>query len=352
MAACNIDKSSRKYQTLKNMSGISEFRLDSTISLYQNKFGRFPELDELPEVNSEPYLKKVLDIKERGSLQTINTEKLLSYTNASTVEEANITLNKQYKDLNITLTQFDTFTSIDVQHRANEYSSSSFEETDVDSTYNPNKSRQVVQERLSKMQKLFGIQIIPVTTSEVTNVPNASIVKGFIQDGNIYINTDNATIDTPIHELMHIFLGGVRYSNPELYFQLINSIEQLPRYEEFLLQFNYKTRGDANEEIFVQEFSRYLTGQPSVFDNFDQIDQLLYEVYRNIDSFISGKYTIKSISNNIFQKSIIDLSKELQSTILNNSYEGSLNSDVLHRTLANFKEDLLKKDILKQECNG
>ena len=77
------------------------------------------------------------------------------------------------------------------------------------------------------------------------------LLKGFVKDGNIYINVDNSTMDTKVHELMHIFLGGVRYSNPELYFSLVNQVEQLPRYEEFASNFPNRTRGDINEEIFV-----------------------------------------------------------------------------------------------------
>jgi hypothetical protein len=34
MVACDINKNSAKYQTLKNMSGIPEFVLDNTISRF------------------------------------------------------------------------------------------------------------------------------------------------------------------------------------------------------------------------------------------------------------------------------------------------------------------------------
>jgi len=46
-----------------------------------------------------------------------------------------------------------------------------------------------------------------------------------VKNGNIYINIENSTMDTKVHELMHIFLGGIRYSNPELYFSLVNQVE-------------------------------------------------------------------------------------------------------------------------------
>jgi len=41
------------------------------------------------------------------------------------------------------------------------------------------------------------------------------------------------------------------------------------------------------------------------------MSKLTYEVLRNIDSFISGEYSVKTISDNMFGSSIIELSKSL-----------------------------------------
>ena len=353
MVACNINKNSVKYQALKNMSGIPEFVLDSTISRFQNEFNRDPELDELPRVNSEPYFKKALNVKEFSNLNSIDTNDVLRYTASDTVEEANIKLNKQYKDLELTLTPFNSFTSVEIKHRPSEYGEIK-PQIELEESYSPEKSRIIINEGLNKMSKLYGINIIPVTTEEIQDIPNAGVVKGFVHNGNIYINTDNATIDTSIHEMMHIFLGGVRYSDPNTYFKLVDSVEQLDRYQELSLQFPNKTRGDLNEEIFVQEFSKHIKNQPSLFDNMDIsiLSKLTYEVLRNIDTMISGEHSVKTLSGNIFNNSILDLSIKLQSSNINNTQEGTLTPDVIHRTLANYKEDLKKNNILEERCDG
>jgi hypothetical protein len=41
--------------------------------------------------------------------------------------------------------------------------------------------------------------------------------KAFIKNGTIYINIDNATIDSPIHEMLHLFIGSISFSNPQLF---------------------------------------------------------------------------------------------------------------------------------------
>jgi hypothetical protein len=65
------------------------------------------------------------------------------------------------------------------------------------------------------MRKYYGINIIPVTSND--DFPpelNVSQAKAFIYNGNIYLNIDNATIDSPIHEMLHILLGSMSRNNP------------------------------------------------------------------------------------------------------------------------------------------
>lgn len=351
---CSINKNSHRYQALRAMSGISEFSLDSMITLFQDKFGRMPELDELPRVNSEPYLKEVLHAKTTKSMIGVDPEVLLDYTGASTIEEANHWLNNQYKDLEITLTEFQSFVAMEIKHRPSQYTQQ-LDPVDVETNNDLIKNRIVFNQRLSQMQKLYGIEIIPLETRDIAQmgIPNAGVVKGFVRDNTIYINTDIATLDTPIHELLHIFLGATRYQDPQLYFKLVSSVETLPNYSEFAQEFKNRTKGDVNEEIFVQEFSKHLAGLPSMFDDINKTDisKIFYNVLRNIDTFISGQYSVKSLSN-IFDKSVLELSKILGSTVVNNQQQGSLNDATIHRLLGNMKEDLFKRGLLEEVCNG
>jgi hypothetical protein len=111
---------------------------------------------------------------------------------------------------------------------------------------------------------------------------------------------------------------------------------------------------DNRKDEFVQEFAKHITNQPSLFDNIEIsiLSKLTYEVLRNIDTIISGEHSVKTLSNNIFNNSILDLSIKLQSSNINNIQEGTLTPDVIHRTLANYKEDLKKKNILEERCDG
>jgi hypothetical protein len=55
------------------------------------------------------------------------------------------------------------------------------------------------------------------------NIPEVLSAKAFVHNGKIYINTDRADIDAPIHEMTHMLLGSIRFKNPDLYFDLIEN---------------------------------------------------------------------------------------------------------------------------------
>jgi hypothetical protein len=67
------------------------------------------------------------------------------------------------------------------------------------------------------MAKTMGINIESISVSRMKQegildaIPDAASAAAFIFNGNIYVNSDVATIDSKIHELMHILLGSMRF---------------------------------------------------------------------------------------------------------------------------------------------
>jgi len=68
------------------------------------------------------------------------------------------------------------------------------------------------------MKQLYGINIIPISSDDSFPGLNVNQSKAFIYNGNIYVNIDNATIDSPIHEMLHILLGSMSRYNPSLFY--------------------------------------------------------------------------------------------------------------------------------------
>lgn len=355
MNYCEI-KDTQKAQTLKDMSGLSEFSVNSFIKGFSEKYGRFPELDEIPYANSEEHLSKQLDIKSTKDSKYTTIDKLQEVTGTDTPEEAMVSINREHTDLEVHLNPLNSAVIVETLHRPTEYNEDEIEEKSIDFDGSRESNSVILRNALDRLQKYYGIQMIPITKSELNSpafegLP-VSEAQAFILNGNIYVNTDSATVDAPIHEQLHLFLGSIRFGNPNLYFQLVQSTEQLPNFSLLAQEFPGRTMNDIQEEVFVNELAKHITGQSSMFDSIEPsiINTIMYNIKRDIDSIVFGKQSVKSLSS-IFEKSLIQLAEELDSDNFDVDTLGTLDDATIHRIMANTKEDLMNKNELMQDCS-
>lgn len=357
MNSCEL-RQTRKFQNLKQISGASQLSITSKCQEYINKYQRYPELDEIPKSNSEKYLREQLDVKQKyGNLYTTK-EDLLNYTQAESVEQANIELNNIHRDLTIDLFEEGNSVRIEITKRPSKYTLQDEVYIDYQEDESPEKIRHILANKFNDMQKRFGIQINVCTEEELKemeiDVPNVALSKAFILDGQIYINASNVSFNEPIkHELTHMLLGFLRFSNPDLYYNLVGSVEGLKNYDSLYLEHQNKTRSDANEEIFVSEFAKFLDGQESLLDQVDDKvkHEIFYNINRGLDSLLEGNYSVNSINlDTLYNNSIIGLSKKVQSKILNNTGRSSIDLDSLHRLCNNRKSELMRSGELAEYC--
>lgn len=213
---------------------------------------------------------------------------------------------------------------------------------------------------LYKLQNLFGIEIQPITTDEIHNselqnvVINPEYTNSFIYNGVIYVNTDVASLDAPIHEMLHMLLGSLKFDPQyqKTYMQLINIANQLAGTESIKQAYPNRTQNDINEEIVVTELAKYLTGQPSLIQQLDKAtkNDIQYTIYNTLDSLIQGTYSVFSLGDSLYNKSFSTLVKSLNSSIMNNQTKSSLDLASLNRKLANFKEELIVNNKLIENC--
>ena len=81
---------------MKERSGLPEFILDATCRGFLDRYGRWPNLDELPNVDSSEALSKALNLNENGFT---STDTILNYFGKSNIKDAIIEANKQFSDL-------------------------------------------------------------------------------------------------------------------------------------------------------------------------------------------------------------------------------------------------------------
>lgn len=211
-------------------------------------------------------------------------------------------------------------------------------------------------EIIDKLQTLYGINIIPITNAELSQDRWASItgtkgIKSFIYNGNIYINTDIATVDSPVHEFLHLLFGSMKYQNRALYDQLVGQAEQFDSYNTISQNYPNRTRGDINEEVFVTELAKYLTGQNNAISNLDQSiqNEIIYNVNRTLDTVLMGENSVKCVENPYIMN-LKTLAKLVNSSTMISEKRGSLTDATLNRMMANTKSELIKNKELREEC--
>ena len=212
-----LNRDTLEYQVLAKVSGVQGFDLDASIRYHLDNFGRYPYLDEIPGADSKNHLSKILDIHETSGIMHMKRDVLVEFTGKETVEEMNAVLNDKFRDLEISLTEVDEDTSIiRIKHRPSE---NAYVDNGIKITNDNVNSRFAIVRSINKLVNLYGIKINEITTDELNSdewkgkVPEAHGANAFIYNGEIYVNTDviNNKEEPKVHELLHIFLGAMRY---------------------------------------------------------------------------------------------------------------------------------------------
>lgn len=343
-----IDTKNPQYQMLKDTSGIREDTLKTYCEYYQETQGRWPNLDELPKANSRPYIENKYDIKNSMVKSNKLSEELM--TDDSRLQ--GLLLSKVYKDKLISITPLDDEVShIDIISRPTLEFSEQFFPKDYD-----NIELNVINGMLEDLAKYSGLQFKTITTDEankILDVPNASISKAFVKDGKVFVNTDLMTADSYIHEMLHIFIGSTKFASPKLYEDLLRRTINTFDFQNMRRNFKDRSELDTAEEVLVTEFSKYLTGQESIFDNISNKEKSLfmYDIKRALDVGIFGDVSVKALTDaDLFGSKLVDVAQSVNSDLVRNNFIDVWKYSKYNRKLANMKEDLLRRGIIQEEC--
>lgn len=349
MLSC-INKSSVEYQSLKQKAGIPEYILESVCRGYITRYNRFPFLDELPGANSEPALRQNLEINQYGGVQI---DQLLNTLGTANIEQIAPEINNNYRDLEVSITPISKQAIVDIKHRP---TSNNTTKPDITIDISPNPTM-FFETSLDRLRTLYGVNIISTNDAELNSESFKSLpqecrlAKGFIYKGNVYINTDKASVDTPIHEFMHLLIGSLRFSNTSIYQSLLDSIELLPDYQAQALKHPNRSRNDVNEEILVTEISKYLSRMPSSIDKAsDSIKhEIIYNVNRILDSIFMGQDSVSTIAvSDLFNMNFKEIANTVGSSAMNNKNNFAVSE--VHRELNNIKSELIKNNQLQEVC--
>lgn len=345
-----INTNSREYQWLKRATGTPEFLLNAISRSYMEKYNRFPYVDEIPNASTEKFLRKELGLESKNST---TIDKLLEYTDTQTPEDAMVKLNDMHRDLLVKVLPLGETALVLIEKKPTSLP------TDSSETIEQNASNNfvVLGDILTKLSDYLNVQIIPVDNETIMSDENlnglvdATSAKAFVYNGDIYLNLDNASIDSPLHEMLHLVFGSMKYTNPELYVQTVEQAQYFKYYNEMAKSYPNRTQNDLNEEIFITELAKHLSGKTSALDNLDEtiMHEIAYNTNRVLDTALMGSFSVKSIQNP-YELSLKQISSMVNSSVMHNTFQGSLTDARFNRLVANKKEEMFKNKELKEIC--
>lgn len=347
-------------QTFQKESGLSDFLMQILVAPFIEKHNRLPHYDEIPRIDTLEYIKTSLNISSKN---TFNIEEGLSTYGVSSLEELQILLNNKFSDKNITITGLNETAIIDIKPKPKMGISHEERLKLLDNQEKPDVSinqREILLNYIDEIGSKLGIPIKYLTSKEIIQqgldkqVVGSVTAKAFVYNGEVFINMSNASTDSKVHELLHIFLGTIKASNPDIYYGLVQSAINFNNLSEYKMSYPNRTQNDFLEEVFVSEFAKYLVNGESEVSNLDkgQLSELQYHVNRMLDTMIDGVLSVKTLGNSVYNNTLSELAEVTFSDKFTNKFMGSMSLDnaVLHRQTANVKEALLKSNDLIEQC--
>ena len=358
MYICNIQditqvKELKNAVMSKNYSKEQEHLFYATVDTWLHDYNRLPNADEFPPitgVDSFDQVKTKLRLKNIGDKFFTDLQRVKEYTGKDTDLEIQQALNRLHKDYNFETHIIDDQVMIKMTKRPSDTPK------EVDPIEDMPIAPKALNNLIEKVKEHTGVKINSVSTKEIATLPDfpgAATLKGFIKNGEVFVNTDNSTPDTPIHELMHLFMGSIRFENPQLYQDLLNLAVKDKNIRYKMNQFRHRTESDRAEEVLVEEVGKYLTGQESSIDNLSSQTQyeLTYNIKRLLDTMLDGDFSVNIIEGNeLYKSTLAKVAKLVNSSEVFNSMSGTMSHAFVHRLLNNAKADLLKSKKLIEVC--
>lgn len=164
--------------------------------------------------------------------------------------------------------------------------------------FNKEASPEILTKVAAALNKRFPNSTFTVLTTKDIELQYGSQyaksnVKAFVINGEVVINSDRATLDTPMHEFTHIYMQHLKVDDPDLYLKIVNDALQHPLAKHIKKSYPDLGKYELGEEIFVS-----LVG--SVVSDKALENSALSRIIKNTSSGLNLFSKIKNFFKSIF----------------------------------------------------
>lgn len=210
------------------------------------------------------------------------------------------------------------------------------------------------------MLEIIGNQItklgIPVRllTSEEIGSLSAGLkeYKAFIYGGEIILNKDKATEDSPVHEMMHLVLAQLKVERYSDYKNLLEAAKELSSFGEYRSTYPELSPNDYAEEALVHIFTDYLMNRIRDYGNLETYAKNM-NFKELLDKLLNLEVPIRDNAPDadILQTTLSTILLNNGSELLTNLGLGMHKTETLRtRQISNIKSNLIQNGNLIIDC--
>lgn len=216
----------------------------------------------------------------------------------------------------------------------------------VPDTYN----NQGMVELIIGSMRRSGIKVKFMDSKDIKDLGITTNPKAFIHNGEIILNKDKYTEDSPIHELMHLLLGQLKVNDPSLYNSMLEGIEEFEEYNQLRQIYPELTQNDFAEEVLVHVLTNQLMGKiydakKELSSKFD-LKRLVSEVFK-INQEGIREFDNQELMNKNLSTLLIDNNSSILEDLLNLTKMPEI---LINNQISNMKSKLLEEGKLTEDC--
>lgn len=206
----------------------------------------------------------------------------------------------------------------------------------------------------------YGINMHLMTSKEIAkqfDTPDAafSIHRAFILNNEVYINTDKASTAEPLHEMAHLVLTALKFTDYNLYEVLTRSIQTHPTYNDIAKAYKELQGVDLDEEVFATIFGEFYRG---VARNKKEVEWninnkgLFDRIIANIKGFFERLFGVNiDVSDEDFIGMPLDeVMTKFGDMMMSSRFAGVNEGILMSNELEGLKKKLSKDGLLVQMC--
>lgn len=168
----------------------------------------------------------------------------------------------------------------------------------------------LLKDLANKIQNKLGVTVHVETQSDLETLFESwgqkftEDIKGFVRNGEIYINSSNASVSDLFHEYSHIMLGVLKAKNYDNYVDLVNIVANSKdaKYirKSLLEKYSNLAQQDLNEEVFAEMFGQYISGK-----NFEEfLDGTLKSIKQAVDNNLKSIFGKQKLTDDFYNTSV------------------------------------------------